>query len=100
LPVQTAIYRVVQEALTNIGKHAEPQEISLEIRKDTKLVNFTIADDGKGFDIFDVLSARKSLGLLAMEERVKILGGSFSLWSQQNQSTKVSFTIPLTEGGN
>ncbi len=99
LPVQTAIYRVVQEALTNIGKHAEPQEISLAIRKDTNLVSFTIADDGKGFDMSDVLSARKSLGLLAMEERVKILGGSFSLWSQKNQGTKVFFTIPLTEGG-
>ena len=100
LPVQTAIYRVVQEALTNIGKHAEPEEISLEIRKDTRIVNFTIADDGKGFDMSDVLSTRKSLGLLAMEERVKILGGSFSLWSQKGQGTEVSFTIPLTEGGN
>jgi PAS domain S-box-containing protein len=100
LPVQTAIYRVVQEALTNIGKHAEPKEISLAIRKDTNLVSFTIADDGKGFDMSDVLSARKSLGLLAMEERVKILGGTFSLWSQVDQGTKVSFTIPLTERGN
>jgi PAS domain S-box-containing protein len=100
LPVQTAIYRVVQEALTNIGKHAEPGEISLVIRKDTDLVSFTIADDGRGFDMSNVLSERKSLGLLAMEERVKILGGSFSLWSQVNQGTKVSFTIPLTEGGN
>jgi signal transduction histidine kinase len=100
LPVQTAIYRVVQEALTNIGKHAEPEEISLDIHKDTKLVNFTIADDGKGFDMPKVLSARKSLGLLAMEERVKILGGSFSLWSQEGQGTKVSFTIPMTERGN
>jgi signal transduction histidine kinase len=86
--------------LTNIGKHAEPEEISLAIHKDTDLVSFTIADDGKGFDMPTVLSARKSLGLLAMEERVKILGGSFSLWSQVNQGTKVSFTIPLTEGGN
>jgi signal transduction histidine kinase len=100
LPVQTVIYRVVQEALTNIGKHAEPEEISLAISKDTNLVSFTIADDGKGFDMSDVLSARKSLGLLAMEERVKILGGSFSLWSQVDQGTRVSFTIPLTEGGN
>jgi PAS domain S-box-containing protein len=100
LPVQTAIYRVVQEALTNIGKHAEPEEISLAIRKDTRLVSFTIADDGRGFDMSDVLAAKKSLGLLAMEERVKILGGSFSLWSQKGQGTKVSFTIPLSEGGN
>jgi PAS domain S-box-containing protein len=100
LPVQTAIYRVVQEALTNIGKHAEAGEISLAISKDSKLVSFTIADNGKGFDMSDVLVAKKSLGLLAMEERVKILGGSFSLWSQKDQGTKVSFNIPLTQGGN
>jgi PAS domain S-box-containing protein len=100
LPVQTAIYRVIQEALTNIGKHAEPEEVSLVIRKDTDQVSFTITDDGRGFDMSDVLAAKKSLGLLAMEERVKILGGSFSLWSQTDEGTTVSFTIPLTKGGS
>jgi len=100
LPVQTVIYRVVQEALTNIGKHAKPQEISLAIKKDPKQVSFTIADTGKGFDMSRVFTSKKTLGLLAMEERVKILGGSFELWSQQDQGTRVSFTIPLEEAGN
>jgi PAS domain S-box-containing protein len=98
LSVQTAIYRVVQEALTNIGKHAQPREISLAIKKEVKQVSFTIADNGKGFDISQVFNAKKTLGLLAMEERVKILGGAFELWSQPDQGTRVSFTIPLEEG--
>jgi len=99
LSVQTAIYRVVQEALTNIGKHAQPQKISLNIKKEDKQVSFAIVDNGQGFNMSQVFNAKKTLGLLAMEERVKILGGSFELWSQQNQGTKVSFTIPLEEEG-
>jgi signal transduction histidine kinase len=46
-----------------------------------------------------VVTEKKTLGLLAMEERVKILGGAFELWSQENRGTKISFTIPIP-GGN
>jgi PAS domain S-box-containing protein len=95
LPVQTAIYRVVQEALTNIGKHAQPQQVSLKIKRDPEKVSFVIADDGLGFDGHGP-TEKKTLGLLTMEERVKILGGSFDLWSRPNQGTRISFTIPIT----
>jgi PAS domain S-box-containing protein len=100
LPIQTAIYRVVQEALTNIGKHAKPNHVSLEIKRDKEGVSFTVNDDGKGFDKKKVLAEKKTLGLLSMEERVKILGGAFELWSQKNRGTRISFTIPLPEGGS
>ncbi len=95
LPVQTAIYRVVQEALTNIGKHAQPQHVSLQIKRDGQNVSFLIADDGKGFDRHSNTD-KKTLGLLTMAERVRILGGSFDLWSQKGHGTKISFTIPIT----
>ncbi len=95
LPVQTAIYRVVQEALTNIGKHAKPQHVWLKIKRDREKVSFMIEDDGLGFDR-NMNTEKKTLGLLAMEERVKILGGSFDLWSRKKQGTKISFTIPIT----
>lgn len=99
VPVQTAIYRVVQEALTNIGKHAKPRNVSVEIRKGADGVSFVIEDDGVGFDRDKVYMERKTLGLLSMEERVKILGGSFKLWTQKDRGTRISFTIPLPEGG-
>lgn len=99
LPIQTAIYRVLQEALTNIGKHAKPNHVSLEIKKDQDRVSFTVSDDGRGFDKKKIFAERKTLGLLSMEERIKILGGSFELWSQKNRGTRISFTIPLPEGG-
>jgi len=98
LPIQTAIYRVMQEALTNIGKHAKPNHISVEITKDQDKVSFMVNDDGRGFEKHRIVTEKKTLGLLSMEERVKILGGSFELWSQKGQGTRVMFNIPLPEG--
>ena len=99
LPIQTAIYRVVQEALTNIGKYARPAKVFVEIKRVNQGLSFIIKDDGIGFERDRVFNEKKTLGLLAMEERVKILGGSFELWSRENQGTKISFTIPIP-GGN
>jgi two-component system NarL family sensor kinase len=94
LPIQTAIYRVLQEALTNIGKHAYPTQVSLEITREDERVSFTIQDNGKGFDRNKIFTEKKTLGLLSMEERVKMLGGSFELWSQENRGARISFSIP------
>ena len=95
LSIQTAIYRVVQEALTNIGKHAYPDQVSLKIGREDERVSFVIDDDGKGFDRHKIFTEKKTLGLLSMEERVKMLGGDFELFSQENQGTRIFFTIPL-----
>jgi PAS domain S-box-containing protein len=98
LPVQTAIYRVVQEALTNIGKHAQAKNVAIVARKESHRISIIIQDDGQGFDAAKGLETKKSLGLLTMEERVKILGGTFSLRSQKNQGTRISFSLPLPKG--
>jgi PAS domain S-box-containing protein len=100
LPIQTVIYRVVQETLTNIGKHAKPTHVSLEITKAQDKVSFIVQDNGKGFDKNKISAERKTLGLLSMEERVKIIGGSFELWSKEGQGTQILFTIPLPKGGS
>jgi signal transduction histidine kinase len=99
LSAQTAIYRVVQEALTNIGKHAKPKHVSLEIKREEQGISFTIEDDGIGFERNKIARQQKTLGLLAMEERVNILGGSFALRSREDRGTKISFSIPIP-GGN
>jgi PAS domain S-box-containing protein len=100
VPVQTGIYRIMQEALTNIGKHAKANQINLLIKSEKEKVSFIIEDDGKGFDAARVLAAKKTLGLLAMEERVRILGGSFDIWSKKKHGTRISFAIPLPKGEN
>mgnify|MGYP005851313775 FL=1 len=96
LPVQTAIYRMVQEALTNIGKHARARHLWLRARRTGTQVDFTIRDDGRGFDVAQTRAGKKTLGLPAMEERINILGGAFNLESEKKAGTKISFTIPIS----
>ena len=87
LPTQTTIYRVMQEALTNIGKHAHPNQVSLEIKKqDERLPSTTMARALIGTKF------SPTLGLLSMEEHIKML---VELWSQKKRGTRISFTIPL-----
>ena len=101
-PAQTVIYRIIQEILTNIGKHANASRVSVIIKRENQGASFTVADDGQGFNMEKVLAttaAQRGLGLLAMEERVRILGGSLTIWSQENQGTRITFTIPVSKGG-
>ena len=102
LPVQTTIYRIVQEALTNIGKHADPTAVTISSKKNDHQVHFIIQDNGTGFDAVQELGSRRSgrgVGLVAMEERLNMLGGSFGIHSRQQEGTSLSFTIPtLPEG--
>ncbi len=97
VPAATVIYRVLQEALTNIGKHAQAKKGSLGAKRNRREISIIIEDDGRGFDSTQVLNAKRSLGLLAMEERIKILGGSFHLQSEKNRGTKISFTVPCPD---
>ncbi|RJR35218.1 MAG: PAS domain S-box protein [Deltaproteobacteria bacterium] len=95
VPASTVIYRVMQEALTNIGKHAQATKVSVGAKRKSEEISIIIEDNGRGFDSTQVLNAKRTLGLLAMEERIKILGGSFTLWSQKKRGTRISFTVPF-----
>ena len=98
LPVETIIYRLVQEALTNIGKHAEPSRVMISAFKEGHQLCLTIEDNGKGFNLAEVLENKgelRGLGLAAMEERLQMLGGSFQVWSKQDEGTRLTFTIPI-----
>ena len=88
------IFRVIQESLTNIIRHAEAGQvkISLQIRPDTDTLILSITDDGLGCDLDQLASG---FGLLGMEERIKLLGGSFKLYSQVNKGMQIKAQIPL-----
>jgi len=95
---QTLIYRIFQEAFTNIGKHAQANNVSVKINKGEKRVFFLVKDDGIGFDVEeqDALDhTEKGMGLSAMDERVRMLGGQLEVSSQKNQGTTISFIIPI-----
>jgi PAS domain S-box-containing protein len=98
--VQTIIYRLVQEALTNIGKHAEPTQVRILARGEGGQMRLVIEDDGQGFDMSEVdQEPNRGVGLAAMGERLYIVGGSLEIWSQAGQGTRLTFSIPtLAEG--
>lgn len=95
------IYRVVQETLTNIGKHAQARNIAVVIRHDDDKVIFSVEDDGKGFDPQQVAlrdASEKGFGLTTMDERMRMIGGDVDLWSQEGKGTRVTFSIPVGKG--
>lgn len=100
---QIIIFRIFQEALTNISKHAQATHLSTVIKEYGDKFYFIVEDDGIGFDVRQVFasdSSKKGLGLKIMEERTRILGGSLDIWSRKNMGTKITLTVPLHAEGN
>ena len=94
---RTVFYRVAQEALTNVAKHAAADLVKVSLRKIPGTVRMEIADNGKAFQVRRVLLARrnKRLGLIGMRERVEMVGGSFSIVSTPGKGTTVRAQIPF-----
>lgn len=96
--IETAIYRIVQEALTNIARHASAGEASIELRRERNLLRCAIRDDGVGFDPNLVLrgdAGRRGLGLLSVRERLDALGGRLRIKSTPGEGTELSVAVPL-----
>jgi len=90
---RTCVYRVVQEALTNCARHAKAKEIRVSVHGGGDALAITIQDDGIGFNAAE--SRGRGLGLIGIEERVRELGGRFSVFSQPGKGTVLSAEIPL-----
>jgi len=94
---RTVLYRVGQESLTNVAKHAQATRVSVVLRRVGGDVLLEIHDDGRSFRVQRVLSARKvtRLGLLGMRERVEMVGGNFSVLSTPGNGTTVRAQVPM-----
>jgi signal transduction histidine kinase len=94
---RTVLYRVAQEALTNIARHAQATRAEVKIEKVDGCLCMKIKDDGKGFEKERVLSARRGqrLGLLGMRERLDMVGGKFTVTSRPGKGTTVLAQVPL-----
>jgi signal transduction histidine kinase len=95
---QIILYRILQEALTNISKHSVAVQASVVIRSHADRVSFSVEDNGKGFPIEQNAArnaTQKGLGLKSMSERVRMLGGSLNVWSQEGKGTRINFSIPI-----
>lgn len=95
------VYRTVQEALTNIGKHSQAKNVSITIHEEGDRVLFSIEDDGIGFDEEGAVTRspeEKGLGLATMKGRVQIVGGVLDLWTEQGKGTRITLSIPIQRG--
>jgi len=88
---------VVQEALTNVERHAAANKVTVTLRQTAGGIAMTVADDGTGFPVKKVLQTRGSrhLGLLGMRERVDMVGGAFHIESTRSRGTAISVEMPL-----
>lgn len=97
MALRTVLFRVAQEALTNVARHAKASRVEVSIRKLHSAARMEIKDDGKSFQVDRVLHARgnKRLGLLGMRERVEMVGGNFCVESAPGHGTTVRVEIPF-----
>jgi PAS domain S-box-containing protein len=101
-PVETALYRIMQEALTNIVRHAAAKTVGIALTRQPFGVHMVVGDDGCGFDVETTLrtfTTSGHLGLYGMCERAMLLGGSVTIESKRGKGTTISVQIPLEDCG-
>lgn len=99
--VETTLYRVVQEALTNVARHAQANKVRICLERKEANVIASIEDDGQGFDVEAVTgheALEQGVGLLGIRERVASVGGNFSIQSQPGQGTRLTIEMPWRDG--
>jgi signal transduction histidine kinase len=99
-PIETALYRIVQEAVSNAARHGRSHGIEVRIKRENGTVRCTVQDDGRGFDVADALSrgGERGLGLVGIRERASAFGGVLEIQSAPARGTKLVITIPLEVG--
>jgi two-component system sensor histidine kinase DegS len=98
--VEVTIFRAVQELLNNARKHAQPTQTQVQLDMGDDRVLAAVEDNGSGFIVDDALasSARDTIGLPSIRERITMLGGNFEIQSSLGQGTRAEFTIPVSAG--
>ncbi|OGP73392.1 MAG: hypothetical protein A2V86_15315 [Deltaproteobacteria bacterium RBG_16_49_23] len=100
-PIETAFYRIIQEALNNIGKHAEAGRVEIFMEHKDSMIYASVTDNGKGFDLDKVLrpeSKERGSGIIGMQERVSILKGHIDIRSKPGSGTHIRIEIPCPKG--
>ena len=94
----TASFRVIQEALTNVMRHAQATHVNVHLQINEDHLEVRISDNGMGFDSIKVMeqsASGQSFGLLSMQERVRILNGRLTIMSQRGKGTQIQVRIPM-----
>jgi len=99
IDIEITLYRIIQEALTNIVKHSSANKIGIDIKEQKERINIIIQDNGQGFSVdkaFNPETRGISFGIIGMQERVKNLGGDFEISSEKGKGTKLSLYVPIS----
>ncbi|MFC0348429.1 MASE3 domain-containing protein [Undibacterium danionis] len=95
----TAIFRIVQESLTNVARHAKANHVIIRFARDEQSLAFTIQDDGRGIEE-GAMNKTRSFGLVGMRERIKAMQGEFQVLSEVGKGTQIQITLPLRQQSN
>lgn len=98
--IEVALFRIVQEALANVAKHANAGHVDVRLADDEREITVTVADDGRGFDVAHALGRAgptESVGLLGMQERARLLGGRLEIRPRDGGGTIVCVAVPSSE---
>jgi signal transduction histidine kinase len=100
-PTETALYRIVQEALTNVTKHAQATRVSITFVRSGRLLRCAIRDDGVGFDVPTVLTrwGSRGLGLTGIQERLHAVGGTLDIIATPRGGTQLIISVPVEADG-
>jgi two-component system sensor histidine kinase UhpB len=99
--IETAFYRIVQEALNNISKHAEASQVEISLEQKDSTIYASIIDNGRGFDLDKVLhpeSPERGFGIIGMQERISLLGGKIDIQSRPGFGTRIHIEVPNQKG--
>jgi PAS domain S-box-containing protein len=93
----TAVFRIYQELLTNVARHANATLVSVIVQKEDNRLFFSLTDNGTGFNL-ETINKKKTLGLLGIKERTLLLGGTYEFKSNQGEGSETIISIPLMQG--
>ena len=95
--IETALYRIIQEALNNVAKHSGANRVEVHLERKDSLISASITDNGKGFDLGKALnpeSPERGFGIIGMRERVSLLGGEIDIQSRPGFGTFLYIEVP------
>jgi PAS domain S-box-containing protein len=94
--INTCLFRILQESLTNVARHADAKFVTVTLEDDTVAIKLTIQDDGKGYDV-ERASGKRTLGIIGMKERAAMIGGKYTIYGKPGEGTLVSIEVPSVQ---
>jgi PAS domain S-box-containing protein len=93
--ISTAAYRIAQEALTNVVRHASAGRVDVALKSKNGLLTLAVIDDGRGFNVQDLTAESEGLGVAGMRERATLVGGALEVHARPKKGTRVYFKVPI-----